>query len=73
MKRVEESWKEWASSESGAACLDANTLSIPYHLESYLTYRIRAAFVAGWVAKEKADNPDQIIETFDNLLGDDKQ
>ena len=57
MKRVEEAWKEWASSESGAACLDPDTLTTPYHLDKYLNYRIRAAFVAGWIARDRADKP----------------
>ena len=58
MKRVEEAWKEWASSESGAACLDPDTLTTPYHLDKYVNYRIRAAFVAGWIAKDEAGKPE---------------
>jgi len=56
---VEEAWKEWADSESGAACLDViaftkSLLSTPYDLDKHLNYRLRAAFVAGWIAKQEA-------------------
>jgi len=74
---VEEAWKEWKSSETGAACLDPALLAATVELDRHLNYRIRAAFVAGfkagWIAKEEADDPDKIIETFDKMLGEAKE
>jgi len=59
---VEEAWKEWVDSESGAACLDPDPIAnqpfpaalTRYELRLRLNYRLRAAFVAGWSAKEEA-------------------
>ena len=51
---VEEAWKKWMSSESGVACLDPALLAATVELDRHLNYRIRAAFVAGWIAKEEA-------------------
>jgi hypothetical protein len=47
--------RKWPSSESGEACLDYETLVAAYELERSLAYRLRAAFVAGWIAKERAE------------------
>jgi hypothetical protein len=67
---VEEVWAKWSKSESGQACLDPDTLPAetlpPSHLHQSLTYRIRAAFVAGWIARDCADKPAQVTKEADN-------
>jgi hypothetical protein len=66
MRTVEESWTVWADSESGKACLDPALLAATVELDRHLAYRLRAAFVAGWIARDCADKPAQVTKEADN-------
>jgi hypothetical protein len=51
---IEEAWKEWSNSETGVLSLDPQTIRA-IDMEKSLQYRLRAAFVAGWVCGFKEE------------------